>query len=65
MTNRWFAILKSNLKSVFNISPVASDNFSTPIFFYFVNSFLRVGGDENLIINFLWPNAAQTVEKNG
>ena len=24
----WFAILKSNLKSLFNISPIASENFS-------------------------------------
>ena len=53
MTNMWFAILKSNLKSVFSISSVASENFSTPILFI-LSIYLGVGGDENLIINFLW-----------
>ena len=57
MTNIWFAILKSNLKSVFNIRPVASEKFSTPIFFIylFIFIFLGAGLDENLVINFLWP----------
>ena len=52
MTNKWFAILKSNLKSVFNINPVASENFFHPNFFVFCNFFLGPGGDENTV-NFL------------
>ena len=41
MTNMWFAVWKSNLKSVFNISPVASETFSTPILFIFCRLLTR------------------------
>ena len=53
MKNTWFAILKSKLKSVINISPIASEKVFHPIFFYVVKC---LGEDEILIINFLWPN---------
>ena len=45
------------VKSVFSkfLSPVVSDKVSTSKFFIW-SEFLGVGADENLIINFLWPN---------
>ena len=47
--------MKSNTKSVFSIGPAASDNFFQPNFFILSN-FLGAGGEENLLINLLWPN---------
>ena len=52
-----FAILKNNVKSVFNISQIASEIPSQKCFI--LCDFLGVGGDENLTINFLWPNSRE------
>ena len=54
-----FAVLKSGIKSVF--SKLSLKKFSTSKFFIW-SEFLGAGGDENLIINFLWPNKGKRIK---
>ena len=54
MTSKWFAVLKKQFKICFE-QPSSLKNVSHPIFFI-LSDFLGARGDENLIINFLWPN---------
>ena len=50
------AILKSVVKSAFSICPTTvSENVFHLKMFFLGQIFLGTGGDENLIINFLWP----------
>ena len=51
--NKWFAAIKSKkTKQEFNICP---EKVSHLIFFLISFEYSVADGDENLVINFLWP----------